>query len=127
PSLMMSKPQLICFSTTSDTARRTRCWKAYSFKGLPVSLAICICFKSGGCGNAPAWVVRIRSVLYFIVPPLNCLNTLNELNVSHGSSRLNCVGYDADDMHPRALLLGLIVCCWHLMRRRRRCLQTWPA
>src|SRR5688572_19557969 len=63
---MTSRPQASCFLITSATASRTRLVNATSSTGWPLIRAVCICFRSGGCGNAPAWVVRIRSVLYFI-------------------------------------------------------------
>src|SRR5712692_7478693 len=81
PSLMMSSPHWICFLTISETAPRTRPAKAASSTDSPLIFAACICFKSAGCGRAPAWVVRIRSVLRFIfsIPPLSSAYTDSEV------------------------------------------------
>ena len=47
---------------------RTRAWNAASSTGLPPARQRIISMRSAGRGRVPVWVVRMRSVLRFMVP-----------------------------------------------------------
>src|SRR5438093_1520019 len=63
----MSTPASTCCRTISATARCTRASKTAGSGGVPASSASNVAARSGGRGRLPVWVVRIRSVLRFMV------------------------------------------------------------
>src|SRR5262249_5671862 len=65
----MSMPRSICLRTTSATAWRSRASWAFASTGLPFSLGRTTARRSAGRGRLPTWVVRIRSMLRFMVLP----------------------------------------------------------
>src|SRR5215471_4303368 len=67
PSSMTSTPSSVCLRTMSPTARLTRAANASGSYGRPVALAWISSSRSAGRGRLPAWVVRIRSVLRFML------------------------------------------------------------
>src|SRR5919197_1351465 len=64
---MMSTPASTCCRTISATARCTRASKTAGSGVVPASRASNVADRSGGRGRLPVWVVRIRSVLRFMV------------------------------------------------------------
>src|SRR5262245_60765991 len=80
----MSMPRSICLRTISATAWRSRAAWALASMGLPASLACTTSSRSVGRGRLPTWVVRIRSMLRFMVPPAeSCFWIARLHDVSH--------------------------------------------
>ena len=65
----MSTPASICCWTTSATAARTRASNAAASGALPASSASSVDVRSRALGRLPVCVVKMRSVLSFIVSP----------------------------------------------------------
>src|SRR2546425_13329696 len=83
----MSTPASICCRTISATARRTRASNAAGSGAVPASSASSVAVRSWARGRLPVCVVRMRSVLSFIVVCL--LKPGHDLpDVEHGDHTL---------------------------------------